>query len=57
VLVVAEPGDLQVQAALQPLAGSLADGAVVVQAASSACSAAFRNQFDGGFLCAGVARL
>jgi hypothetical protein len=31
VLLVAEPGGLQVQTALQPLAGGLADGAVVVQ--------------------------
>ena len=31
VLVVAEPGGFQVQAALQPQSGGLADGAVVVQ--------------------------
>lgn len=31
-LLVAEPGGLQVQAALQPLAGGMADGAVVVEA-------------------------
>ena len=42
-LLVAEPGGLQVQAALQPLAGGMADGAVVVEAASSAFSAALRS--------------
>src|SRR6266581_1400713 len=31
-LLVAEPGELQVEAALQPLAGRLADGAAVVKA-------------------------
>jgi hypothetical protein len=30
--VLAEPGGFQVQAALQPLAGGLADGAIVVEA-------------------------